>query len=353
MATFTIPDKSAVVSVGATDAIPIWQSGGQHKATATQIVQSVPMTGDSGAGGAIGAVPAPATGDAAAGKVLGADGTWTTALVSLTFSGTIGGTKNTTAGATQGLFYSGTLPYSAVGNFASFNAASTTWTQIIVSNSSNTASASANIVVSNNSGTDTTSYGCLGINSDSFSGTACAGDLPTATYLCNSSGDLAIGTNTANAVHFFANYAVTDAITISATNIPSIFNGNLMSAATTNGQACQIQSLTELTTIAAAATTDTAIQMPAGAIILGVSVRVTTAVTCTSTFTVGDSGSAARFSTAAVSKAVSTTDRGTKAGAYYNASALAVRITPDTTPSDNTGRVRVTIHYITVTPPTS
>ena len=35
------------------------------------------MTGDSGAGGAKGAVPAPASGDAAAGKFLKADGTWT------------------------------------------------------------------------------------------------------------------------------------------------------------------------------------------------------------------------------------------------------------------------------------
>ena len=120
-----------------------------------------------------------------------------------------------------------------------------------------------------------------------------------------------------------------------------------------NGQAVSIKALTELTTIAASATTDTAIQMPAGALILSVSVRVTAAVTCTSTFTVGDAGSATRFSTAAVSKALNSTDPGTKAGVYYNASAAAIRITPDTTPSDNTGRVRVTITYIDITAPTS
>ena len=120
-----------------------------------------------------------------------------------------------------------------------------------------------------------------------------------------------------------------------------------------NGQSIADTSLTELLTIAAAATSTTTIQKPAGAIILGVSVRVTTAVTCTSTFTVGDSGSAARFSTAAVSKALNSTDAGTKAGAYYNATAEGIVITPDTTPSDATGRVRVTIHYLLVTPPTS
>jgi hypothetical protein len=130
-------------------------------------------------------------------------------------------------------------------------------------------------------------------------------------------------------------------------------NGDVASSNATNGQSIGIKSLTELLTIAAAATSTTTIQKPANSIILGVSVRVTTAVTCTSTFTVGDSGSATRFSTAAVSKAINSTDKGTAAGAYYNATAEGIVITPDTTPSDATGRVRVTIHYIEVTPPTS
>lgn len=120
-----------------------------------------------------------------------------------------------------------------------------------------------------------------------------------------------------------------------------------------NGQILAVQSLTELTTIAAAASTDTTIQMPAGAIILAVDVRVTVVIPTAATFTVGDSGSAARFSTAAVSSAANSTDKGTKAGAYYNASALEVRITPNAQPADATGRVRVTIHYIAVTPATS
>lgn len=56
---------------------------------------------------------------------------------------------------------------------------------------------------------------------------------------------------------------------------------------------------------------------------------------------------------AAVSKAANSTDKGTKAGAYYNATAEGIVITPDTVPTDNTGRVRVTIHYLEVTPPAS
>jgi hypothetical protein len=94
--------------------------------------------------------------------------------------------------------------------------------------------------------------------------------------------------------------------------------------------------------------------MPAGAIVLAVNTRVTVAIPTAGTFTVGDSGSAARFNTgASVSVNLNTTDAGTKAGAYYNASALSVRITPNLTPGTNVGRVRVTITYILSTPPTS
>lgn len=123
--------------------------------------------------------------------------------------------------------------------------------------------------------------------------------------------------------------------------------------ASSNGQSVALTSLTELLTIAAAATSTTTIQIPAGAIVVSVNVRVTTAVTCTSTFTVGDGTTADKFNTAAVSKAVNSTDKGTKAGAVYYAAATSIIITPDTVPSDATGRVRVTIAYIEATAPTS
>lgn len=47
------------------------------------------MVGDSGSGGAVGAVPAPASGDAAAGKFLKADGTWTTPTPGVATSRTV------------------------------------------------------------------------------------------------------------------------------------------------------------------------------------------------------------------------------------------------------------------------
>lgn len=111
--------------------------------------------------------------------------------------------------------------------------------------------------------------------------------------------------------------------------------------------------LTELLTIAASATSTTTIQKPANSIILAVPVRVVVALPVTTNFTVGDAGSATRFSTAAVSKAINSTDPGTQAGAFYNSTAQGIVITPDSTPSNATGRVRVTIFGIQVTPPTS
>lgn len=127
--------------------------------------------------------------------------------------------------------------------------------------------------------------------------------------------------------------------------------GFAITPSASNGQSLQAKSLTELTTIVAAATTDTAIQFPAGCTRLGASVRVTVGITCTTTFDVGDSGNATRFASG-VSKAANSTAKG-NVTPYVDASALAVRITPDTTPTDATGRVRVTIYYLESTPPTS
>ncbi len=127
-----------------------------------------------------------------------------------------------------------------------------------------------------------------------------------------------------------------------------------MSGNTANGQTLSHESVSELTTIAAAATTDTAIQIPAGAVVLGVSVRVTVVIPTAATFTVTSTTGGTGFNTGTnVSTAANTTDAGTKAGAFYQAAASTIRITPNATPGNNSGRVRVTIHYYKVTPATS
>lgn len=120
-----------------------------------------------------------------------------------------------------------------------------------------------------------------------------------------------------------------------------------------NGQSLAVAALTELLTIAAAATSTTTMQIPAGAIVLAVNVRVTVAIPTAATFTVIGNTSTTAFHTAAVTVAANSTDKGTAAGAFYNATAQTIRITPNLTPATNAGRVRITIFYIDSVPPTS
>lgn len=113
-----------------------------------------------------------------------------------------------------------------------------------------------------------------------------------------------------------------------------------------NGQQLMIGEETELTTIAAAATTDTAIQIPLNAVVYYVSVRVTVVIPTAATFTVTGTTSGTQFDVAGgVSTAANTTDLGTRNCPYKNGAAQTIRITPNVNPAANTGRVRVTIYY--------
>ena len=126
-----------------------------------------------------------------------------------------------------------------------------------------------------------------------------------------------------------------------------------LSLGLTNGQQISYKSLTELTTIAAAATTVTTISIPANIIVKAVSVRVTTIIPTAATFTVTGNTSTTVFNTAAVAVAEGSTDKGNLNCPYNNGAAQTIRITPNATPADNTGRVRVTIWYEDSIPPTS
>ncbi len=119
-----------------------------------------------------------------------------------------------------------------------------------------------------------------------------------------------------------------------------------------NGQEAKIGVLTELTTIAAAAYTDTTIQIPANSIVMAVTGRVTVEPTTTATMDIGVAGATTRYGTGILTDAT-TTWPGTIDALRYYATAVSIRITPNATPSDTAGRIRVNIHYITVTPPTS
>lgn len=131
----------------------------------------------------------------------------------------------------------------------------------------------------------------------------------------------------------------------------------IIGTAPAQGQGISILQCMELLTIAAAATSTTTMQVPAGAILLSVSVRVTVVIPTAATFTVVCNG--ITFNTAAVSTAATSTDAGTNANVAtvatypYIGTAAGVVITPNLTPADNTGRVRITCTYLVVTPPTS
>jgi hypothetical protein len=123
-------------------------------------------------------------------------------------------------------------------------------------------------------------------------------------------------------------------------------------AASEFGARIEFRSLTEVTTLAIAATTNTTIQIPANAVVLAVSTRVTVLIPTATSFSVGVAGTAGRYA-AGVLVAAGTTNPGTLAGPLYYAAATPILITPSATPATATGQIRVTIHYYLVTPPTS
>jgi hypothetical protein len=76
--------------------------------------------------------------------------------------------------------------------------------------------ASNDIIVNNNCSTDTTYYGDFGINSSAFAGSG-SFNAPNMVYLTSTTSDLALGTTTANPIHFVINSGSSDAATIKTT----------------------------------------------------------------------------------------------------------------------------------------
>lgn len=126
----------------------------------------------------------------------------------------------------------------------------------------------------------------------------------------------------------------------------------VIGAVPAQAQSIAILQCMELLTIAAAATTTTTMQVPAGAVVFGISVRVTTVIPTAATFNVSI-GASGNFNTVAVPVAATTTDRGTALGPKYIPTAAGVTITPNLTPGAATGVVRITVAYYVNTPPTS
>lgn len=154
-----------------------------------------------------------------------------------TFSGNVTAshfvaTDDTSVSDNKGAFSVGTLSYSDTNILASLSSsAPNTYNQLIIQNTSNTATASADIVVSNNRSASSTYYGNFGMNSQSWAGSG-AFNSPDNVYLTSTSADLGIGTTTANAIRFAVNGSTTDAMTIGS-NGDTTMGGSLYAMAGT------------------------------------------------------------------------------------------------------------------------
>jgi hypothetical protein len=133
-------------------------------------------------------------------------------------------TEAITGSLNTGAFNYGTLSYSDTNIFASYTTNVNSYAQMILENSSNGTTASADFIVSSNSGSASTYYGDFGINSSGFVGTGSLG-LPNATYMYSQNGDLVIGTNTSNAFHLVIGGSATDAVTVNTSGAVAV-NGS-------------------------------------------------------------------------------------------------------------------------------
>ena len=115
----------------------------------------------------------------------------------------------------------------------------------------------------------------------------------------------------------------------------------------------QIKTSSELLTIAAAATTDTTMDIPLNAVVRGVAVYVVTVIPTAATFTVIGATSTTVFNTAAVGVAAGSSDVGNQNTPYKNGAAQKIRITPNVSPAAATGQVRIVLMYEIPSAPTS
>lgn len=138
----------------------------------------------------------------------------------------------------------------------------------------------------------------------------------------------------------------------------SIGSAGKLSVAGGNTAYCRLQSITELVTIAAAATTVTSSNLlPADSFIVGVTFRVTTVIPTAATWKAGPTGGTDSQYANGVAVAANTTTtslaHATAVTPFANASDNTITITPNLTPADNTGRLRVTVFYYDLTAPGS
>lgn len=161
---------------------------------------------------------------APAGTLSGAALNPTVVTSSLTSVGTLASLV-VTGSVTAGSYVAGTLGYIAANLLASFQSSVNSYNQVVIQNSSSGTTASSDFVVNNNNSTDTTFYGDFGMNSSGFTGSG-SFNLANTVYLSATSGDLVIGTTTANNFRVVVNGLTTDALLINSSQ-NATFGGSI------------------------------------------------------------------------------------------------------------------------------
>lgn len=200
--------------------------------------------------------------------------------------------------------------------------------------------------------------------STTFNGTGGSGTNIAGAAL-NLAGGKGTGTGTGGDVNIQFARAGTTGSSLNSLSTIMAFSGTTTATTATqtnvNGSTTITGQITESITLnTGGTTTDSTIDLPANSIILSVTARVTTTITTATAWRVGDATVDDRFTSDNSTLTAGTTDVGinqwkadrTTAGqGPYQASTAKVRITTTGTPG--AGVIRITIHYITLTAPTS
>jgi hypothetical protein len=131
--------------------------------------------------------------------------------------------------------------------------------------------------------------------------------------------------------------------------------GDFASNMLANGQELDRKTVTDLVVVSAAAQQTTSVQIPANSEVVGVSSFVVVQPPGTSTVDVGVAGSAVSRKRYGVniSTSVGTAHPGVESPGTSYLIATSITLTFNTAPSDNSGRIRITVHYRIIVPPSS
>jgi hypothetical protein len=110
----------------------------------------------------------------------------------------------------------GALNYAATNVLGAFQSSVNSFNQFIVQNTNNGSSASADFVLNNDLSSDAAYYANLGMNSSGWATTTSPFNTANATYLTATTGDLVLGTTTANAIRIGTGGTIFDTININA-----------------------------------------------------------------------------------------------------------------------------------------